>query len=197
MTEQEFDIQVRNLLQQATEEVSPHLWEGVAAGLEKKRRVVPMYVWRSIAVVAAAAAAITGVIFLRPESVPAEHSNPTILAEAPVTEVAPTPVTETEPELVAVRTPQSVPVRLAQATVPQALPEESTETVITVQEEMPAVENPVVEESVAPVEETVPEKPVTDSRTAFQEDLDRMNRLLYEEEKQSDKAGKTENPVRI
>lgn len=190
MTEQEFDIQVRNLLQQATEEVSPHLWEGVAAGLEKKRRVVPMYVWRSMAVVAAAAAVIAGVVFFRPETVPTEHSNPIILAEAPVTEVAPTPVTETEPEeVVTVRTAPSRPVRLAQAFVPQPAPE-ATETVTTVQEEMPEADNPVEEETPQPVEETVPEKPATDSRTAFQEDQERMNRLLYEEDhKQSGGKG--------
>ena len=190
MTEQEFDIQVRNLLQQATEEVSPHLWEGVAAGLEKKRRVVPMYVWRSMAVVAAAAAVIAGVVFLRPETVPTEHSNPIILAEAPVTEVESTPVTETEPEVVTVRTTQSSPVRLAQASVPQALPEEATETVTTVQEDMPVADNHVEEETAQTVEETVPEKPATDSRTAFQEDQERMNRLLYEEDhKQSGGKG--------
>jgi len=182
MTEQEFDIQVRNLLQQATEEVSPHLWESVAAGLEKKRRIVPLYMWRSIAVVAAAAAVIAGVVFLRPQTVPTEHSNPTILAEAPVTEVAPTPVTETEPEEgVTVRSAQSRPARLAQAVVPQPAAEVA-ETVVAEQEEMSVADNPVTEEAVEPAKETVPEQPAQDSRTAYQEDLERMNRLLYEEE---------------
>ncbi len=189
MTEQEFDIQVRNLLQQATEEVSPHLWEGVAAGLEKKRRIVPVYVWRSIAVVAAAAAVIAGVVFLHPETVPTEHSNPTILAEAPVTEVAPTPVTETEPEVVSVRPAPSKPVRLAQTVVSQPAPE-VTEVVTPVQEETPIADNPVPEEKVEPAVETVPEQPAKDSRTAFQEDQERMNRLLYEEDhKQSGGKG--------
>jgi len=190
MTEQEFDIQVRNLLQQATEEVSPQLWEGVAAGLEKKRRVVPMYVWRSIAVVAAAAAVIAGVVFLRPATLPTEHSNPTILAEAPVTEAAPAPVTEIEPEKVTVRPVQSGPVRLAQAAVPQSLPEIKEEPITTVQEEMQVADNPVAEETTETVEETVPEKPAAESRTAFQEDQDLMNRLLYEEDQsQPDRQG--------
>ena len=41
MNEKEFDIQVRNLLQSAEEPVSPKVWEGVAAGLDKRRRIVP------------------------------------------------------------------------------------------------------------------------------------------------------------
>ena len=38
MKETEFDIQVRNLLQDAQESVSPSVWEGVQAGLARKRR---------------------------------------------------------------------------------------------------------------------------------------------------------------
>ena len=45
MIESEFDKYVRDLLQNAEEEVSPRVWEGVAAGLAKKRRVVPVWGW--------------------------------------------------------------------------------------------------------------------------------------------------------
>ena len=84
MNETEFDKYVRNLLQNAEEEVSPGVWEGVQAGL-KHRRVVPFFKWAGAAV-AAAAAVLAGVVFLQParQQVPA-HSNSTIsiLASAP------------------------------------------------------------------------------------------------------------------
>lgn len=74
MKETEFDIQVRNLLQGATEEVSPKVWEGVSAQLDRKGRIVPVWLWSSLAGVAAAAAVVAGVVFLRPvpDTVPSE-----------------------------------------------------------------------------------------------------------------------------
>ena len=56
MNEKEFDIQVRNLLQSAEEPVSPKVWEGVAAGLDKRRRIVPVRFWGYASALAAAAA---------------------------------------------------------------------------------------------------------------------------------------------
>ena len=53
MIESEFDKYVRNLLHDAEEEVSPRVWEGVAAGLAKKRRVVPVWGWAAASVAAA------------------------------------------------------------------------------------------------------------------------------------------------
>ena len=181
MTEQEFDIQVRNILQQATEEVSPRLWEGVSAGLDKKGRLIPLRVWRGAAAVAAVAAVVAGVLFLRPATNPTEHSNPIIsITEAPVTEAVSAPVTETEPETQAVSTPARR-VRIAQAPVPATVPEEAETFVDTTEAEEATT---VVEEQ--PEKETVPESPATDHRTAFQEDQERMARLLQEENRKQD-----------
>ena len=75
MNVNEFDIKVRNLLQNAEEPVSPAVWKGVAAGLDAKApRVVPLWLWWSSALaVAAAAAVVLGVFLFRPaglETVP-------------------------------------------------------------------------------------------------------------------------------
>ena len=43
MKENEFDILVRNLLQDARESVSPSVWEGVSSGLARRRRIVAFY----------------------------------------------------------------------------------------------------------------------------------------------------------
>ena len=69
MIESEFDKYVRDLLQNAEEEVSPRVWEGVAAGLAKKRRVVPVWGWAAASLAAAAAVVAAVVVF---------RSNPTI-----------------------------------------------------------------------------------------------------------------------
>ena len=88
---EEFDKYVRNLLQNAEEEVSPRVWEGVAAGLAKKSRVVPVWSWAAVSVAAAAAVVAAFVVF---------HSNPTIstietpAATALVEQTEPTPVAE-------------------------------------------------------------------------------------------------------
>lgn len=81
MNEKEFDIQVRNLLRNAEEPVSPKLWEGVAAGLDRQRRVVPLRFWGWAGAVAAAAA-VALFVFLKPTvsvpELPQQHSNPSI-----------------------------------------------------------------------------------------------------------------------
>ena len=87
MQENEFDIQVRNLLLNAEESVSPEVWEGVEARLNQRRRVVPFRRWAWAAVAAAAAAVVAGIVFLRPAPVPS--LTPATLAEAAPSEVAP------------------------------------------------------------------------------------------------------------
>ena len=62
MKEKEFDIAIREILQQAEEPVSPRVWEGVEAGLNR-RRIFPVWAWGFTAV--AAAAAIALVVFLQ------------------------------------------------------------------------------------------------------------------------------------
>ena len=70
MTENEFDIKIRSLMENAAEEVPDGVWEGVSDALDKaegrKRRIVPVFWWR-IAGVASLAAAVALAVFLWPE----------------------------------------------------------------------------------------------------------------------------------
>lgn len=84
MTETEFDQYVKDLLYNAQEEVSPKVWEGVAAGLPARRRVVPFWSWAAVSAAAAAAVAAAFILF---RSTPSSVS-PSILAmPAPVAAV--------------------------------------------------------------------------------------------------------------
>ena len=67
MKENEFDIYVRNLMAGAEESVSPDVWKGVEAGLDRaaRKRTVPVWLWRGVAAAAVAAAAAAFVL-LRP-----------------------------------------------------------------------------------------------------------------------------------
>ena len=80
MKENEFDIYVRDLMAGAEESVSPEVWKGVEAGLNKaaRKRVVPVWVWRSMAGVAAAAAVVAAVILTGPEKEINLSNQPTI-----------------------------------------------------------------------------------------------------------------------
>ena len=83
MNENEFDIHVREILQDAEENVSPRVWEGVVAGLDKPRRVVPVRVWRWVGSVAAAAAVVAGFVFLGSDpKVDNSNNKPTIFTTA-------------------------------------------------------------------------------------------------------------------
>ena len=89
MNSEEFDIQIKELLQDAEERVSPAVWEGVEAGLNKYHRLV---FWRRSAVAVAAAAAVAGAfVFLEPDKHIQEHSNPTTISVAEA-QVAGTPL---------------------------------------------------------------------------------------------------------
>ena len=117
MKETEFDIQVRNLLQGATEEVSPKVWEGVAAQLDRKGRVVPVWLWSSLAGVAAAAAIVAGVVFLHPtpDAAPTQQ----IIAEVvSAPDAAPLAVEEVPSQEAAA--PQSRPARTQQPSMAQS-----------------------------------------------------------------------------
>ena len=71
MKENEFDIYVRNLMAGAEESVSPDVWKGVEAGLDRaaRKRTVPVWLWRGVAAAAVAAAAAAFVL-LRPAQPP-------------------------------------------------------------------------------------------------------------------------------
>ena len=175
MKENEFDIYVRDLMSGAEEKVSPAVWKGVEAGLDRaaRRRTVPMWLWRSLAGVAVAAAMAAGFVLLRPDK---NLSNqPTIqtpVASATTDDPLPA-VTQPEEEAVA---PIQMQIsrrqkRIAQA--PEALTIEAVE-----------VEEPCVEVTTAPEH-----KPngiiadVTPQPEAFTSDEDAFKQLAFEEHK--------------
>jgi len=69
MTDKEFDIQIRSMLQDAEEPVPEGVWEGVSAALDKapRKRVIPIWWWRSAGIAAAAAAVALGVFLWQPK----------------------------------------------------------------------------------------------------------------------------------
>jgi len=62
MKEQNFDQYLKSLLQDAEVEVSPHVWEGIAAQIGTPKRVVPFWGW---ALASVAAAAVAAFVFFR------------------------------------------------------------------------------------------------------------------------------------
>ena len=186
MKENEFDIQVRNLLQNAEEPVSPEVWEGVVAGLDRKRRVVPMWVWRTAAGMAAAAAVVAGVVFLKPSAaVIEEHSNPIItIAEAPAT-VAEEPAVAAEQEPASLeRQMASRPVRVAKAhPANPAAPVAEAEPAV---QEAPVQEVPVQE---APSQKTHKEAFPAQDAPAAQDVQAQFNRLAQAEERTASGRG--------
>ena len=174
MKETEFDIQVRNLLQNAQESVPPSVWEGVQAGLARKRRAAAF--WRWGGAIAAAAAILSGVVLLWPRA-EQEHSNPIILAETPSEALPEAPVAReellpAEESAAPAARPVHRPLRLAQVTQ-KAAP--------VAEESVPVAEEPApaMAESVPVAEESTP---VTASQEA--EDPTVFNRLAYEESRQ-------------
>ena len=135
MKENEFDIYVRNLMAGAEESVSPEVWKGVEAGLDRaaRKRVVPVWLWRGVAAAAVAAAAAAFVL-LRPAQ---NLSNqPTI--QQPVAQATDATLpAATQPEEADVTPIQQQAVRL-QGRVAQVLevpvaPEASEELPVTVE----------------------------------------------------------------
>jgi hypothetical protein len=173
MKENEFDIYVRNLMSGAEESVSPDVWKGVEAGLDRaaRRRVVPVWLWRGVAAAAVAAAAAAFVL-LRPAQ---NLSNqPTI--QQPVAQATDATLpAATQPEEADVTPIQQQAVRL-QGRVAQALevpvaPEAS--------EELPvAVEAPAEPETRRPDAVVAADAPSQDS---FASDDEALRQLAFEE----------------
>ena len=176
MNEKEFDIQVRNLLQSAEEPVSPQVWEGVAAGLDKRRRIVPVRFW-GYASALAAAAAVALVVLLKPAApvVEPEHSNPSIfMSEASG---------ETVPEVEEVLPMEETPVAVAPSPRrnPHLLAQASKE-LLTVEEpaQEPAQESTPEEIRETP-RETVPEVVPEAVQETRKDDNALLNQLAFEE----------------
>ena len=175
MKENEFDIFVRNLMAGAEESVSPDVWKGVEAGLDRaaRKRVVPVWLWRGAAVAAVAAAAAAFVL-LRP--VQNLSNQPTI--QQPVAQA--TDVTlpaETQPEEGDVTPIQKQAARL-QGRVAQVL-------------EVPVAPEAAEELTEEPVEvEIAPERkpdaviaPKANPNDSFASDDEALRQLAFEEHK--------------
>ena len=180
MKEKDFDIAIREALQQAEEPVSPRVWEGVEASLNR-RRVIPVWAW-SFASVAAAAAIALGVFLHSSPAV--EHSNPTIsIVETPKATV---PSQETAPELEEIAPIEEQVARNVSrlAYVPEPLPQEvpdvtAEEISAPAEEETPVEEERIVLASVQPA--PLPESAV--------EDQEALNKLAYMDRKQKEPRG--------
>ena len=66
---------IRDILYNAEEPVSPGVWSAVAAGLDAKKRIVPAWMWGAMAFAAAAAVAV-GVFLWRPNDIRLEEYSP-------------------------------------------------------------------------------------------------------------------------
>ena len=172
MNEKEFDIQVRNLLQSAEEPVSPKVWEGVTAGLDKRRRIVPVRFW-GYASALAAAAAVALVVLLKPAApvVEPEHSNPSIfMSEASG---------ETVPEVEEVLPMEETPVAVAPS------PRRNPHLLAQASKELLAVEEPAQESTPEEIRETpretVPEVVPEAVPETRKDDNALLNQLAFEE----------------
>ncbi|MBR0286100.1 MAG: PorT family protein [Bacteroidales bacterium] len=181
MNEKEFDIQVRNLLLDAEEPVSPKVWEGVAAGLDRKRRVIPVRFW-GYATALAAAAAVALFVLLKPAApvVEPEHSNPSIfMSEAsgetvPETEVSSTPVEEAP--VAVVPSPRRKPLLAAQSATQQPAAQENP---YTAPEAAPEEAPVVAQQPAAPAAPAAPQKEAASARKNDDQAL--LNQLAFEE----------------
>ena len=174
MKEQEFDKYIRDVMLDAEETVSPEVWSGIARGLEKRRKVVPVRVWRAVAGVAAVAAAVAAVLFLRPGD---DLSNqpiiyqPATLAEAP----APSTVSAEQQTPVAPITQQVSRLQKRTAFAPEALLlEESASAVTSVQPDQPVR---------GPAAEQIPDRIGTQETLISDEQA--YNQLAFEEHKKA------------
>ena len=177
MKENEFDIYVRNLMAGAEESVSPDVWKGVEAGLDRaaRRRVVPVWLWRGVAAAAVAAAAAAFVL-LRPVQ-NLSNQPPILQPVAQATDV--TLPAETQPEEADVTPIQKQVVRL-QGRVAQVL-------------EAPIVDDELEEKLKEFEEEAVIADPAADRKPssilpatqpeAFTSDEEAFRQLAFEEHK--------------
>lgn len=177
MKENEFDIYVRNLMGGAEESVSPDVWKGIEARLDQAaapKKTVPVWLWRSLGAVAAAAAVVAAVVLTGPEK---DLSNqPTINTVASATDE--TLPEETLPEEDVTPVMEQVSrLRTRTARVWEAPSLDMTEE----------PEKPLVSEAVVPEDERRPEsiigRPSFNQDETLSADADAFNRLAFEEHK--------------
>lgn len=173
MKENDFDISVRNILAGAEESVSPDLWKGVEARLDQAaapKRAVPVWLWRSVAGVAAAAAVAAAVVLTAPEK---NLSNqPTINTVASATD-APLPEETLPEEEVTPVVEQVSRLRARTARVWEA-------------PALDVCEEPLVSGAVVPEEHRRPQSiigPAAHEEQSVSSDQDAFNRLSFEEHK--------------
>ena len=164
MKETEFDISVRNLLQDAEVPVSGKVWKGVSAAIAPKRVVIPFWAY-ALAGAAAAAAIALGVFLFRPET-PANIYQGAIALESG--EI------HTEMPSAKVVTPIRKQIASSSATGLTAFVEEEIPAAI---EEAPVAQETIVKEVHAPVRANVP------SSSQINDDNAALNRLAYAEER--------------
>jgi hypothetical protein len=172
MKENEFDIYVRNLMSGAEETVSPDVWKGVEAGLDRaaRRRVVPRWLWSGLAAAAVAAAAAAFVL-LRPAQ---NLSNqPTIQQPVAQATDAPLPaVTQPEEDDVTPVEKQAVRIRQHVAHVPEVL------TPVVEEEEILTADVEIMEPARKPDAIIAPGQAPQES---FASDDEALRRLAFEE----------------
>ena len=174
MKENEFDIYVRNLMTGAEESVSPDVWKGVEAGLDRAaRRPVPMWLWRGLAGTGIAAAVAAAFLLLRPEK---NLSNqPTI--QQPVAEATDAPLPagiRPEEDDVTPLEQQVARIRRYTAHAPEIL------TPVAVEEEPLTAEVEITESDRKPDAVIVPQSAPQDS---FAADEEAFRQLAFEEHK--------------
>ena len=174
MKENEFDIYVRNLMAGAEESVSPDVWKGVEAGLDRAaRRPVPMWLWRGLAGTGIAAAVAAAFLLLRPEK---NLSNqPTI--QQPVAEATDAPLPagiRPEEDDVTPLEQQVARIRRYTAHAPEIL------TPVAVEEEPLTAEVEITESDRKPDAVIVPQSAPQDS---FAADEEAFRQLAFEEHK--------------
>lgn len=91
------DQDIREMLYNAEEPVSPGVWSAVEAGLNARRKVVPAWLWSAVAVAAAAAVA-AGVFLWRPSGLKLEEFSPSSQLTAHLDYSLPQNIVERVPE---------------------------------------------------------------------------------------------------
>jgi len=140
MTDEE--LKIREILLSGEEAVSPHVWEGVAKGLDKKAGVVRLR-WRAAAVFAAAAAVAALAIILPGVVKTAPEQGAVAVVEVPAVQVVPdVPEVTGVPEDVTETVPKA-PVKSASARISTSAEDSAPVTASSPVTETTATEAPV------------------------------------------------------